>query len=163
MLVDVSNELSKPVCQCSRCESEREAWQEWTKRPWLFSRVAKAQRDAAMYAISPGWCSECEVFNDCACGETAALTDRMECGSWNPCEEHIPAHKAWQEVHSSVPVLISEEQELLAQEWESLRTFAGYLDRLRAIELPATLQTKAEWEALLRKDKWETLLREESK
>jgi hypothetical protein len=83
----------------------------------LFDPVAKAERDKAMYEISPGWCQECEVFSDCACGKRAALTDNIGCGSYNPCEEHLLAHKAWQAKWCREP---SSEEELLAQEWVAI-------------------------------------------
>ena len=114
MVIELSKELSKPVCRCPRCEWEQALWKEYVASPWLFDPVAKAKRDKAMYEISPGWCQQCEVFNDCACGERATLTDNMECGGYNPCEKHLLAHKAWQAKWCRER---SSEEELLAQEW----------------------------------------------
>lgn len=89
LVVNLAQELSKPKCQCSRCEWEQEAWQDYTKRPWVYNPIAKAERDTAMREISPSWCSECEVFNDCECGKVAAFTgEPLLCGGFNPCEEH---------------------------------------------------------------------------
>lgn len=93
MLVELSKELNKPVCVCPRCKWEQELWREYVVSPWVFNPIAKAKRDKTMWEISPSWCSDCEVFNDCACGKKAVLTDNMECGGHNPCEEHLLAYE----------------------------------------------------------------------
>ena len=118
MVIELSKELSKPVCRCPRCEWEQALWKEYVASPWLFDPVAKAKRDKAMYEISPGWCQQCEVFNDCACGKRAALTDKLECQGYNPCEEHLLAKEAWEAKGCRK---LSNEEELLAQEWQALR------------------------------------------
>jgi hypothetical protein len=95
MKVNIAEELSKR-CMCPRCEVEREAWQEYVDAPWTFMPLLKAKRDEEMYAISPGWCSQCEVFSDCVCGAPAALRDEpLSCGSYNPCEEHLDVWERW--------------------------------------------------------------------